>query len=255
LLEDWQKDLLTIVAEENQYFLPQIETKIMNEGWASYWHYHILNRLNLPQGLHFEFLKRHNQVICPHVGGLNPYHMGFKIFENIFQRWEEPTPQDQEEQGMTGGEGLKKILQVRESDRDQSFLRQYLTRDLMQELDLFQHDQQGSDRVISKISDEKGWKQVRETLIANVGMNRVPGIHIIDANYEGQQKLLLHHQFDGRELDLGYTQHTLRYLYRLWQHPLVLETVLKGRYYQLIYDVADQFEIREIQQPAAAMND
>ena len=125
----------------------------------------------------------------------------------------------------------------------------------MQELDLFQHDQQGSDRVISKISDEKGWKQVRETLIANVGMNRVPGIQIIDANYEGQQKLLLRHQFDGRELDLGYTQHTLRYLYRLWQHPLVLETVLKGRCYQLIYDVADQFEIREIQQPAAAMND
>jgi len=255
LLEDWQRDLLTIVAEENQYFLPQIETKIMNEGWASYWHYHILNRLNLPQGLHFEFLKRHNQVICPHVGGLNPYHMGFKIFENIFQRWEKPTPQDQEEPGMNGGEGLKKILQVRESDRDQSFLRQYLTKDLMQELDLFQHEQQGSDRVISKISDEKGWKQVRETLIANVGMNRVPSIQIIDTNYEGQQKLLLRHQFDGRELDLGYTQHTLRHLCKLWQHPLVLETVLKGRCYQLIYDVTDQFEIREVQQTAAAMND
>ena len=104
----------------------------------------------------------------------------------------------------------------------------------MQELDLFQHDQQGSDRVISKISDEKGWKQVRETLIANVGMNRVPVIYIIDANYEGQQKLLLCHQFDGRELDPGYMQHTLRYLYRLWQHPLVLETVLKRRYYQLV---------------------
>ena len=86
-------------------------------------------------------------------------------------------------------------------------------------------------------------------------MNRVPVIHIIDANYEGRQKLLLRHQFDGRELDLGYTQHTLRYLYRLWQHPMVLETLLKGRCYQLIYDVADQFEIREVQRPVVAMND
>ena len=126
----------------------------------------------------------------------------------------------------------------------------------MQELDLFQHDQQGSARVITKISDEKGWKEVRETLIANVGMNRVPVIRIIDANYEGQQKLLLRHQFDGRELDLGYSQHTLRYLYRLWKHPLVLETVLKGRYYQLVYEANDQFEIREVRPPAAAtLND
>ncbi|MCL6583868.1 MAG: SpoVR family protein [bacterium] len=251
-LEDWQKDLLTIVAEETRYFLPQIETKIMNEGWASYWHYQILNRLELPQGLHFEFIKRHNQVICPQVGGLNPYHLGFKMFENIFQRWENPDPKDREEFGLTGGEGLKKIFQVRESDRDQSFLRQYLTKELMQELDLFQHEQQGNDRVITKISDEENWKKIRDTLIMNVGMNRVPVIHIIDANYEHQQKLLLRHQYDGRELDLGYAQHTMRYLYRLWSRPVVMETVLKGRNYQLQYDYGDQFEIKEIRQPSSS---
>ncbi|MEW6382016.1 MAG: SpoVR family protein [bacterium] len=252
LLEDWQKDLLTIVAEENQYFLPQIETKIMNEGWASYWHYQILNRLDLPQGLHFEFMKRHNQVICPHVGGLNPYHLGFKMFENIFQRWENPEREDREELGLPGGEGLKKLFQIRESDRDQSFLRQYLTRELMQELDLFQHEQQGNDRVITKVSDEENWKKVRDTLILNVGMNRVPVIHIIDANYEHQQKLLLRHQYDGRELDLGYAQHTMRYLYRLWSRPVVMETVLKGRNYQLHYDYGDQFEIKEVRQPSSS---
>ncbi len=255
LLEDWQKDLLTIVAEENRYFLPQMETKIMNEGWASYWHYQILNSLNLPQGLHFEFLKRHNQVICPHVGGLNPYHLGFKIFEAIFKRWEEPSSEDKEELGLTGGEGLKKLFQVRESDRDQSFLRQYLTKELMNELDLFQHEQQGSDRVISKISNEIGWKQVRETLIANVGMNRVPVIHIMDANYDHNQKLLLRHQFDGRELDLGYAQHTLRHLYCLWQNTVILETVLKGRYYQLFYEKGEHFEIREVKHPSSHWND
>lgn len=252
LLEDWQKDLLAIVAEENQYFLPQIETKIMNEGWASYWHYQILNRLDLPQELHFEFMKRHNQVICPHVGSLNPYHLGFKMLENIFQRWENPARGDREDLGLHGGEGLKKLFQVRESDRDQSFLRQYLTKELMQELDLFQHEQQGNDRVITKVSDEENWTNIRDTLILNVGMNRVPVIHIIDANYEHQQKLLLRHQYDGRELDLGYAQHTMRYLYRLWNRPVVMETVLKGRNYQLHYDYGDQFEIKEVRQPSSS---
>jgi len=255
LLENWQKDLLSIVAEENQYFLPQIETKIMNEGWASYWHYQILTRLELPQGLHFEFMKRHNQVICPYVGSLNPYHLGFKILENIFQRWEKPENQDQERLGLTGGEGLKKLFQVRESDRDQSFLRQYLTHELMEELDLFQHEQQGNDRVITKVSDEENWEKIRDTLITNVGMNRVPVIRIIDANYDHQQKLLLSHLFDGRELDLGYAQHTMRHLYRLWNRPVVMETVLKGRNYQLHYDYSDQFEIKEVKQPSSKWND
>ncbi|MGA1875347.1 MAG: SpoVR family protein [bacterium] len=254
MLEDWQRDLLTIVSEENQYFLPQIETKIMNEGWASYWHYQILKRLELPQGLHFEFLKRHNQVICPHIGGLNPYHLGFKIFEDIYQKWENPDHHQREELGLIGGEGLKKLFQVRESDRDQSFLRQYLSKELMQKLDLFQHEQQGSDRVISKVTNDQDWKQIRETLISNVGMNRVPVIHVIDANYE-QQNLLLSHQFDGRELDLGYAQHTLRYLQRLWQRPVVLETILKGRYYQLHYGYNDHFEIKEIKHPSSHCND
>ncbi len=89
-LEDWEQDVLTIVHEEAQYFLPQIETKIMNEGWASYWHHKIMNSLELPQEIHLEFLVRHNQVVCPHPGGINPYHVGFKIWHDIERRFDEP---------------------------------------------------------------------------------------------------------------------------------------------------------------------
>lgn len=81
-LNDWEIDILNIVREETRYFIPQMETKIMNEGWASYWHYNILKSLDLEQGQHLEFLKRHNQVIRPHVGQMNPYYVGFKIFED-----------------------------------------------------------------------------------------------------------------------------------------------------------------------------
>ena len=73
------KNILRIVKRETEYFLPQIETKTMNEGWASFWHYTILKELDLPEGLHFEFLKRHNDVIAPAIGGINPYYIGFKI--------------------------------------------------------------------------------------------------------------------------------------------------------------------------------
>ena len=92
-LTDWERDLLTIVHEEACYFLPQIETKIMNEGWASYWHREILNSLELPPELHLEFLVRHNQVVRPHPGGLNPYHVGLKVWDEIKRQHDEPTPE------------------------------------------------------------------------------------------------------------------------------------------------------------------
>ena len=80
-LQDWEQDLIEIVMDEASYFLPQIQTKIMNEGWASFWHYRLMGELDLPDSLHIPFLKSHNQVIRPHVGGLNPYHLGFYLFK------------------------------------------------------------------------------------------------------------------------------------------------------------------------------
>jgi stage V sporulation protein R len=86
-LPEWKRDLISMVDKQTQYFMPQMETKIMNEGWASYWHHRILNELNLPQGMHMEFMVRHNQVLRPHPGGLNPYHLGFVLWHDIERRW------------------------------------------------------------------------------------------------------------------------------------------------------------------------
>ena len=98
-LAGWEQDLLTIVHEEAQYFIPQIETKIMNEGWASFLHKRILESLELPQELHLEFLVRHNQVCRPIPGGLNPYHLGFKLWEDIERLGDDPTPEERERIG------------------------------------------------------------------------------------------------------------------------------------------------------------
>jgi stage V sporulation protein R len=126
-LAEWEKDLLTIVDEEAKYFIPNMETKIMNEGWASYWHHRILESLRIEQGLHIEFMIRHNQVVTPHPGQINPYYLGLKIWEDIHRRWENPTTEEIKRDGPPNKSGDAKIFEVRETERDSSFLRRYLT--------------------------------------------------------------------------------------------------------------------------------
>src|SRR5713101_7369654 len=199
-LGEWEKDLLTIVHEEAQYFIPQIETKIMNEGWASYWHREILNSLQLPQELHLEFLVRHNQVVRPIEGGLNPYHLGLKMWEDIRKRYDDPSPEETHEFHRSAGGGLKQIFEVRSADRDASFLRRFLTEELMREMDLFQYQAKGNDLVVSDFSDQEGWKKIKETLIKGVGMGSVPAIKIEDSGYGDNRTLYLKHDHDGRDL-------------------------------------------------------
>ncbi|HEX5795351.1 MAG TPA: SpoVR family protein, partial [Geminicoccaceae bacterium] len=234
-LEAWAQDVLTIVHDEAQYFLPQIETKIMNEGWASYWHHKIMNSLELPQDIYLEFLVRHNQVICPHPGGINPYHVGFKVWHDIVRRFESPTAAEIEAYGPHEMSGRDKIFEVRETDRDASFLRRFLTEELMRELDLFEYEPRGDNLVVTKVADEDSWRQVKETLIQTVGMNAQPVIRIYDADYGNNRALYLKHEYDGRDLHIGYAEKTLGYLHQLWGHRVLLETLMKGKKTLLSY--------------------
>jgi stage V sporulation protein R len=235
-LSEWERDLLTIVHEGAQYFIPQIETKIMNEGWASYWHREILNSLDLPQELQLEFIVRHNQVVRPHEGGLNPYHLGLKIWDDIRKRYDDPSPEESREFHRAPGEGLKQLFEVRAADRDASFLRRFLTEELMREMDLFQYQSKGSDLVVSDVSDEEGWQKIKETLIKSVGMGSVPVIKIEDCGFGDSRTLLLKHDHDGRDLHLEYAEKTLSYLFKLWGREVALETVVGGKRTLLVFN-------------------
>jgi stage V sporulation protein R len=260
-LPEWKKDIIRIVDQQTRYFIPQMETKIMNEGWASYWHYKILQNLGIDQGLYLEFLVRHNQVLRPIPGGLNPYHLGFVIWNDIEKRWNEgntnasvnasdgnaetsrqrdtsfsqesknsPTAKSLSElEKENNTPGRKKIFEVRESDRDTSFLRRFLTVDIMRELELFQHEKKGKERVITKLSDDENWQDVKETLIRNVGTGSIPVIKIEDADFGKNRTLYLKHYHDGRDLLLEYAEHTLRNVKALWEREVVLETILNGK--------------------------
>ncbi|MBI2540313.1 MAG: SpoVR family protein [Deltaproteobacteria bacterium] len=226
---DWEKDLLTIAHEEAQYFIPQIETKIMNEGYASFWHKRVLETLDLPQGMQIEFLVRHNQVLSPVPGGINPYHLGMKIWEDIERRWDHPTPEAEREYGPRKKSGREKVFEVREVERDSSFLRRYLTEELIRELNLFEYQSRGGERVVSRVADEENWREIKETLIRNVGTGTVPQIKIEDADYNNNRALFLRHHHDGRDLQLEYAEKTLQYLHQLWRREVLLETVLNDK--------------------------
>jgi stage V sporulation protein R len=211
-LSEWEKDIVQMVREESAYFLPQIETKIMNEGWASFWHHRILNQLDLPQPLYMEFMVRHNQVLRPHEGGINPYHLGFAIFTDLAKRH--------------GGEP-DFIFKVREQERDASFIRRYLTGELCEELNLFAYNKKGNrDYVITEIADEEGWKQIRDTLAAEVGMGMIPNVRVMEVQ-NAERVLYLEHEWEGRELQIKYAHETLRHIARLWGGKVRLRTKVR----------------------------
>jgi len=227
-LTSWERDLLTIAHNRAQYFLPQIETKAINEGWACYWHRAIMNALDLPQELYMEFLVRHNQVVRPIPGNINPYHLGLTIWDDIARKNGAETP---------GTEKDETLFAIREVDRDASFLRRFLTEDLMRKMDLFEYRSNGNEElVIDKVSDQENWEQVKHTLIAQTGMGSFPVIRIFDADHGGNRTLYLKHQFDGRELDLKYAEETMHHLHKLWGRTIRLETELNGKTTALTFD-------------------
>jgi len=244
-LAEWERDVLTIVHDQARYFLPQIETKIMNEGWATYWHHRILNALDLPEALHMEFLVHHSQVIRAHTGDLNPYHLGFVLWHEIRRRaaGEEGRPGTVDVRRIreAGGDplpGEEDLFEVRAVDRDVSFLRRFLGWELMRELDLFEYEEDKGDLVVSRVSDADEWSRVKETLLLQVGMGSVPDIRVHDADLDRNRVLLLHHHHDGRDLDLTYAEHTLRHVHRLWGRKVVLQTRMgdDGEEARLTYD-------------------
>ena len=171
---------------------------------------------------------RHNQVVRPIPGSLNPYHLGLRMWEDIERRGDTPTP-DERESIPRGKTGRNLLFETREVDRDVSFIRRWLDERLMRDLDLFRYEPKGDDLVITDVSDDTGWQQVKETLLKNIGMGGVPVIRVEDADYNHNRTLFLGHAHDGRDLQLEYAEKSLGYLHRLWGRDVTLETVVNGK--------------------------
>ena len=228
-LEEWERDILFIVRDEMLYFWPQVETKIMNEGWATLWHSRIMREMNLSEEETIEFAKMHAGVVQKSRSGLNPYYIGLKMWEDIEKRWDKPSEEEKKKYGRLGGQGREKIFEVRETENDISFIRNYLTKELVEELDLFLFQ-----KVYTKwLVVETEWEKVREGFVTMLTNGGFPFIMVEDGNYKGDGELYLRHSHDGRDLDLYYLEKTLPHVYRLWGRTVHMETVVDNK--KLLY--------------------
>ncbi|HYE64744.1 MAG TPA: SpoVR family protein, partial [Pyrinomonadaceae bacterium] len=205
----------------------------------SFWHARIMRELDLPDKEYIEFAELHSGVVSPHKGQLNPYYLGYKIFEDIERRWDNPSAEEREKFGRRGGEGREKIFEVRELDSDVSFLRNYLTEELCEELDLFVYELVEEEEWTIT---EKRWERVRDQLVANMTNFGFPYLMVADGDYNGNRELYLKHAYEGTELDGRYARKALEHVHTLWGRPVHLETVVDDERVVMHYDGQDHDE-------------
>src|SRR5699024_9388970 len=206
------------------YFWPQLETKVMNEGWASYWHQRILREMDLTSDETIEFAKLNASVVQPSKTHINPYYLGLKIFEDIEKRYDNPT-EEMKESGIKPNSGRQMIFEVREIESDTSFIRNYLTKDLIIREDLYLFQKQGNAYRIT----DKEYEKVRDQLVTARVNGGFPYIYVEDGDYLRNGELYLVHSYEGIELDLPYLENVLAYIYELWGRTVHLETIVEDK--------------------------
>ncbi|MEM8769510.1 MAG: SpoVR family protein [Pseudomonadota bacterium] len=238
LLEPWQREIVRIVRKIAQYFYPQRQTQVMNEGWASFWHYTLLNRLYdeglVTDGFMMEFLASHTSVLFqpgydhPGYSGMNPYALGFAIYSDIKRVCENPTDEDREWFPDLAGGNWKDVLQAAMRDfKDESFIQQFLSPKVMRDFRLFGilDDDKDSEIEVRAIHDHGGYRRVRELLASQYNLgDREPNIQVVRVDLKGDRSLTLRHTQHQRRPLGGSTDNVLKHLHRLWGFPVVLES-------------------------------
>ncbi len=240
LLEPWQREIVRIVRKVAQYFYPQRQTQVMNEGWATFWHHTILNRMYdkglVNDGFMMEFLQSHTNVVYqPPVtaswyNGINPYALGFAMYQDIKRVCEAPTAEDRDWfPDIAGGDWREVLTFAMKNFKDESFISQYLSPKLIRDFRLFAvHDDDRDDKLqISAIHDESGYRDIRQMLAEQYNLgSREPNIQVWSVNVRGDRALTLRHSMHKRRpLEEATAREVLRHVARLWGFDVRLESV------------------------------
>ena len=239
LLKPWQREVVRIVRKVAQYFYPQRQTQVMNEGWATFWHYTILNTLYdeglVNDGFMMEFLQSHTNVVAQpsfdskFYSGINPYALGFAMMTDLRRICEHPTDEDRHWfPDIAGSNWIKTLDFAMRNFKDESFIAQYLSPRLMREFRLFSvlDDDAQEQLEISAIHDERGYRYIRQALADQYNLgSREPNIQIYNVNRRGDRSLTLRHtQYNRRPLGAS-TAEVVRHIARLWGFTVRLEAV------------------------------
>jgi stage V sporulation protein R len=258
-LANWQRDILSMIREEAYYFAPQAMTKIMNEGWASYWHEKIMTEKAMDSSELIDFADHHSSTLAVQPGQLNPYKLGYELYKHIEYRWdagrfgkeyEECDDLSRKARWDTGaGLGREKIFQVRSVYNDMTFIDDFLTPEFVRDQKLFTYRYNDKSRMY-EIHD-RDVNAIKEKLLSSLTNMGHPYISVVDANYENRGELYLKHRFDGAELRQDYAKDTLKNLFRIWTRPVHVQTVVDEKITVLTFDGENHRERTLSEQNAA----
>ena len=236
-LENWQRDIMWMIREEAYYFAPQGQTKIMNEGWATYWHAKIMTEKALNDAEVIDFADHHSGTVAMHPGQINPYKLGFELWKDIEDRWnrgkfgkEYDDCDDwgaKREWNRDTGLGREKIFETRRVHNDITFIDAFFTEEFCYDHKFFIYSY-NPERGVYEIAD-RNWKSVKHKLLSGLTNFGQPFIFATDGNFENRGELLLEHRHEGIDLRVDYAKDTLKNLFQIWGRPVHVKTAVEGK--------------------------
>jgi stage V sporulation protein R len=252
-LNYWQRDILSVIREEAYYYAPQGQTKIMNEGWATFWHSTIMTRKALKASELVDYADHHSGTLGGSRTRLNPYKLGVELFRDIEERWDKGRFGKEYEEcedlalrrdwDLNLKLGRKKIFEVRQVCNDINFIDTYLTEEFCHrhKLFMYQYDSRTKQYVITS----RKFRDVKEAILSSLTNFGRPLIYVEDGNYHNRGELLLSHRYEGRILDPVYARDTLANIQYLWKRPVHIQTMDDDRKLIFSFDGEHHSEKRE----------
>ena len=252
-LERWQHTILEIIRDEAYYYAPQGMTKIMNEGWASYWHSKIMTEKAMEDSELISFADHHAGVVSSNRGQLNPYKLGLELFRDIEDRWDKgkfgkaydecDDIQVKRNWDRQLGLGREKIFDVRRLYNDVTFIDEFLTPEFVEEQLLFTYRYNRNSNLYQ--IDSREFREIKEKLLLQLTNFGQPFIYVEDGNYKNRGELYLRHRHEGVDLKHDYARDTLCNIQHIWTRPVVLETVIDEEPTLIRFD-GEEFKLKKI---------
>ncbi|MBW2464507.1 MAG: SpoVR family protein, partial [Deltaproteobacteria bacterium] len=243
-LERWERDILTVIRREAYYFYPQMQTKIMNEGWASYWHSQMMTQKICDSSEIIEYADRNASVMATDGKNINPYKLGVELYRHIEERWDKgrfgkewddcDELEARQSWDRRTGKGREKIFEVRRFYNDVTFIDAFLTPEFVMDHKLYAfgyNNREGRWEI-----ETRQFEEVKQGLLFSLTNAGQPFIYVADANHENRGELLLEHDHQGIDLRIDYAREVLEALHRVWRRPIELHTEVEKKTVRMRYD-------------------
>ena len=243
-LEDWEADVLSIIREEAYYFAPQGQTKIMNEGWATYWHSRLMTTQILDDSELITYADHHSGTVAMAPGQINPYKIGVELFRDIEDRWNKGrfgkeydecvSLEEARKWDKKLGLGFEKIFEVRRIYNDVTFIDEFLTPEFADRLKMYHYRYDPTTRRMVVVS--RDFEKIKAQLLFMLTNHGQPYIYVVDGNYANRGELYLAHKHNGVDLDIKFAVETLRNVQRIWRRPVYLQALINDEVVLFSFD-------------------